>query len=169
MINKELVSRYPCETVSSTGLQTGWSTFSQKISSTMYYNEKDRGATEQATASSSQSMNGPSEAATSVQLHKIHFEVPWTRHGTMDWFKTGKGIFQGCIWSPCLFNLYAEYIIRNAGLEEAQAGIKLAGEISITSDMQMIPPLCRKQRGTKEPLDERGEWKSWLKTPNSKH
>ena len=166
MINKELVSRYPCETVSSTGLQTGWSTFSQKISSTMYYNEKDRGATEQATASSSQSMNGPSEAATSVQLHKIHFEVPWTRHGTMDWFKTGKGIFQGCIWSPCLFNLYAEYIIRNARLEEAQARIKIARRnINNLRYADDTNPYGRKRRGTKEPLDEseRGEWKVGLK------
>ena len=45
----------------------------------------------------------------------------------MDWFQIGKGVFQGCILSPCLFNLYAEYIVRNAGLEEAQAGIKIAG------------------------------------------
>ena len=51
---------------------------------------------------------------------------------------------QGCILSPCLFNLYAEYIMRNAGLEEAQAGIKIAGKISITSDMQMTPPLWQK-------------------------
>ena len=49
-----------------------------------------------------------------------------TGHGTTDWFQIGKGICQGCILSPCLFNLYAEYIIRNAGLEEAQAGIKIA-------------------------------------------
>ena len=49
-----------------------------------------------------------------------------TGHGTTDWFQVGKGICQGCILSPCLFNLYAEYIIRNAGLEEAQAGIKIA-------------------------------------------
>ena len=63
---------------------------------------------------------------TSVQPHKIHFEVPCTRHGTTDWFKTGKGVRQGCIWSPCLFNLYTEYIIRNARLDEAQAGIKIA-------------------------------------------
>ena len=55
--------------------------------------------------------------------------------------KIGKGVCQGCILSPCLFNLYAEYIIRNAGLEEAQAGIKMLGEISITSDMQMTSPL----------------------------
>ena len=47
-------------------------------------------------------------------------------HGTTDWFQIGKGVRQGCILSPCLFNLYAEYIKRNAGLEEAQAGIKIA-------------------------------------------
>ena len=50
-----------------------------------------------------------------------------TRHGTTDWFQIGKGVRQGCILSPCLFNFYAEYIIRNAGLDEAQAGIKTAG------------------------------------------
>ena len=50
-----------------------------------------------------------------------------TGHGTTDWFQTVKGVRQGCILSPCLFNLYAEYIMRNAGLEEAQAGIKIAG------------------------------------------
>ena len=48
-------------------------------------------------------------------------------HGTMDWFKIGKGVHQGCIWSSCLFNLYAEYIKRNARLDEAQAGIKISG------------------------------------------
>ena len=48
-------------------------------------------------------------------------------HGTTDWFQIGKGVCQGHIWSPCLFNFYAEYIMRNAGLEEAQAGIKIAG------------------------------------------
>ena len=50
-----------------------------------------------------------------------------TGHGTTDWFQIGKGVCQGCILSPCLFNLHAEYIIRNAGLEEAQPGIKIAG------------------------------------------
>ena len=50
-----------------------------------------------------------------------------TGHGTTDWFQIGKGVHQGCILSPCLFNLYAEYIIRNTRLEEAQAGIKIAG------------------------------------------
>ena len=49
-----------------------------------------------------------------------------TGHGTTDWFQIGKGVHQGCILSPCLFNLYAEYIMRNAGLEEAQSGIKIA-------------------------------------------
>ena len=50
-----------------------------------------------------------------------------TGHGTTDWFQIGKGVHQGCILSPCLFNLYAEYIMRNIGLDEAQAGIKIAG------------------------------------------
>ena len=66
-----------------------------------------------------------------------------TGHGTTDWFQIGKGVHQGRILSPCLFNFYAEYIMRNAGLEEAQAGIK-PGEISITSDMQMTPPSWQK-------------------------
>ena len=65
-----------------------------------------------------------------------------TGHG-IDWFQIGKGVHQGCILSPCLFNLYAEHIMRNARLE-AQAGIKIAREISITSDMQMTPPLWQK-------------------------
>ena len=51
----------------------------------------------------------------------------FTGHGTTDWFQIGKGVCQGCILSPCLFNLYAEYIMRNAGLEETQAGIEIAG------------------------------------------
>ena len=51
---------------------------------------------------------------------------PRTGHGTTDWFQIGKGVRQGCILSPCIFNLYAEYIMRNPGLEEAQAGIKIA-------------------------------------------
>ena len=67
-----------------------------------------------------------------------------TGRGTTDWFQIGKGIHQGCILSSCLFNLYAEYIIRNAKLEEAQAGIKIARKISITSVMQMTPPLWQK-------------------------
>ena len=50
-----------------------------------------------------------------------------TEHGTMDWFKIGKGVHQGCILSPCLFNFYAEYIMQDAGMDEAQAGIRFAG------------------------------------------
>ena len=76
-----------------------------------------------------------------------------TGHGTSDWFQIGKGVRQGCMLSPCLFNLYAEYIMRNAGLDEAQAGIMIPGR-----NINMHP-YGRKQRRTKEPLaeSERGE------------
>jgi len=67
-----------------------------------------------------------------------------TGHGTTDWFQIGKGIRQGCLLLPCLFNLYAEYIMRNAWLEEPQVESRLPGEISITSDMQMTPPFWEK-------------------------
>ena len=69
-----------------------------------------------------------------------------TERGTTDWFQIGKGVHQGCILSPCLFNLYAEYIMRNTGLEEAQLKSRLPGEISLTSDMQMTPPLWQKAK-----------------------
>ena len=62
-----------------------------------------------------------------------------TRHGTMDWFQIGKGVHQGCILSPCLFNLRAEYIIRNAGLDDLQAGIRIARRNINNSNTQMIP------------------------------
>ena len=65
-----------------------------------------------------------------------------TGHGTPDWFQIGKGVRQGCILSPCLFNFYAEYIMRNTGLEEAQAGIKIAGRninnLRYTDDTNLI-------------------------------
>ena len=67
-----------------------------------------------------------------------------TGYGTTDWFQRGKGVYQGCILSPCLFNFHAEYIMRNAGLEETQLESRLLGEISIISDMQMTPPLWQK-------------------------
>ena len=67
-----------------------------------------------------------------------------TGHGTTDWFQIRNGVHQGCILPPCLFNLYAEYIMRSAGLEEAKLKSRLPGEISITSDMQMTPPLWQK-------------------------
>ena len=74
-----------------------------------------------------------------------------TGHGTTDWFQIGKGVHQGCILSPCLFNFYAAYIMRNAGLEETQAGIKIAGRninnLRYADDTTLI-------RGIKEPLDE---------------
>ena len=60
-------------------------------------------------------------------LYAVQEATVRTGHGTMDWFQIGKGVHQGCILSPCLFNLYAEYIMRNAGLEETQTGIKIAG------------------------------------------
>ena len=64
--------------------------------------------------------------------------------GTTDWFQIGKGVRQGCILSPCLFNLYTDYIIRNTGLVNHKLESRLPGEISITSDMQMISPLWQK-------------------------
>ena len=74
-----------------------------------------------------------------------------TGHATIDWFQIGKGVRQGCILSPCFFNLYTEYIMRNAGLEEAKHKLesRLLGEISITSDMQMTPPLWQKVKKNK--------------------
>ena len=67
-----------------------------------------------------------------------------TGHGPTDWFQIGKGVHQGCILSPCLISVYAEYIMRNAGLEEHKLELGLLGEISITSYMQMTTPLWQK-------------------------
>ena len=69
-----------------------------------------------------------------------------TGHGTTDWFQIGKGVHQGCILPPCLFNLYTEYIMRNARLDEAQAEIKIARRNIKTSDMQMILLLWQKAK-----------------------
>ena len=94
----------------------------------------------------------------------------WIRQGTMDWFKIGKGVHQWCILSPYLFNFYAEYIMRNAELDETQAGIKTAGRninnLRYADDTTFME---ESKRGTKESLDEseRGEWKSWPKTQHS--
>ena len=96
-----------------------------------------------------------------------------TGHGITDWSQIGKGVRQSYILSHCLFNLYAEYIMRNAGLDDVQAGIKIAGR-----NINQSPQICRwhhpygkKWRGTKKPLDEseRGEWKSWLKAQHSEN
>ena len=67
-----------------------------------------------------------------------------TGHETTDWFQIGKGVRQVCILSLCFFKLYAEYIMRNTGLDEAKAGVKIAREISITSDMQMTTRLWQR-------------------------
>ena len=69
-----------------------------------------------------------------------------TGHGTTDWFQIRKGVHQGCILSPCLFNIFAEYIMRNAGLDKHKLESRLLGEIPTTSDMQMIPPLWQKAK-----------------------
>ena len=88
-----------------------------------------------------------------------------TRHGITDCFQIGKGVRQGCILSSCLFNLYAEYIMRNAGLDKAQAGIKTVRRNINNLICRWHYPYDREQRGTKEPHDEgeRGEWKAGLK------
>ena len=89
----------------------------------------------------------------------------------MDWFQIKEGVCQGCILSACLFNLYTEYIMRNARLDEAQAGIKIAGRNISNLIHRGHHPTGRKWRRTKEPLDEseREELKSWLKTQHSKN
>ena len=94
-----------------------------------------------------------------------------TGHGTTDWFQIGKGVRQGCILSPCFFNFYAEYIMRNTGLDEAQAGIKITGRNINNLSYADDTTLWQKGRGTKKPLDEseRGERKSWLKAQHSEN
>ena len=77
-----------------------------------------------------------------------------TRHGTRDWFKIGKGVCQGCILSPFLFNFYAEYIMRNARLHESQAGIKVARRNINNLRHADDTILMVERRGTEEPLDE---------------
>ena len=76
-----------------------------------------------------------------------------TGHGTTDWFQIGKGVRQSCILSPCLFDLHAEYIMRNVGLDEVQAGIKIVGR-NINNLRYADDPYGRKIRKTKEPLNE---------------
>ena len=72
-----------------------------------------------------------------------------TRHGTTDWFQIGKGVRQGCILSPCLFNLYAEYISEMLGWMKHKLELRLQGEILITSDMQVTPPSLLWQKAKK--------------------
>ena len=89
-----------------------------------------------------------------------------TKFGTLDWFQIGKGVHQGCILSPCLFNLYAEYIMRNAGLEEAQGGIKIArrniNNLRYTEDTTLMGESKEQLKSLLMKVKEE-EWKSWLK------
>ena len=92
--------------------------------------------------------------------------------GTTDWFQIGKGVCQGCILSPCLFNFYAEYIMRNAGLEEAQARIKIAGrnitDLRYADDTSLLAESGEELKRLLMKV-ERGEWKSWLKAQHSEN
>ena len=93
-----------------------------------------------------------------------------TGHGIIDWVQIGKGVRQGCILLPCLFNLYAEYIMRNAGLEEAQAGIKIAGSnINNLRYADDITLMAQSEEELKSLLMKVREWKSWLKVQHSEN
>ena len=92
-----------------------------------------------------------------------------TGHGTTDCFQIGKGVRQGCILSLCLFNLYAEYILRNAGLDEAQAGIKIAGRNSNNLRYANDTTLMAESKQEVPDEIERGESKSWPKTQHSEN
>ena len=108
-----------------------------------------------------------------------HVCIPWTArskwvktgHGTTDWFQIGKGVCQDCILSPSLFKLYSEYIMRNAGLDEAQAGIKIAGRnINNLRYADNTTLLAESEEELKSCLLKvKEEWKRWLKTQHSKH
>ena len=97
-----------------------------------------------------------------------------SRHGTTDWFQIGKRVHQGYILSPWLFNLYVEYIMWNARLDEAQAGTKIAGRninnLRYADDTTLMVE-SEESLFTKEPFDksERGKWKSWLKAQHSEN
>ena len=94
-----------------------------------------------------------------------------TGHRTTDWFQIRKGVRQDCILSPCLFNLYAEYIMQNAGLDETQTGIKIArwniNNLRYADDTVLIPESEEKLKSLL--MSERGEWKSWLKAQHSEN
>ena len=95
-----------------------------------------------------------------------------TAHGTTDWFQIGKGVHQGCILSPCLFNLYAEYIMRKAGLDEAQAGIKIAGRninnLIYANDTTLMAESEEELKSLLMKVKE-GEWASWRKAQHSEN
>ena len=95
-----------------------------------------------------------------------------TEHGTIDWFQIRKGVRQGCILSPCLFNLNAEYIMRNAGLDESQAGIKIAGRninnLRYADDTSLMAESEEELKSLLMKV-KRGEWKNCLKTQHSEN
>ena len=95
-----------------------------------------------------------------------------TGHGTTDWFQIGKGVCQGCILSPCFFNLYPEYIMRNAGLDEAQAGIKIAGRNinnhRYADDIALMAENKEELKSLLMKVKEESE-KNWLKTQHSEN
>ena len=102
-------------------------------------------------------------------LHAGQEATVRTGHGTTDWFQIGKGVRQGCILSPCLFNLYAEYIMKNAGLDEAQTGIKIAGRnINNLRYADNTTLMADSEEELKKKV-KRGEWKSWLKAQHSEN
>ena len=95
-----------------------------------------------------------------------------TGHGTTDWFQIGKGVHQGCILSPCLFNLHAEYIMWNAGLDEAQVGIKIAGRNNNNlryADNTTLTAESKEELKSLLMRVKRGEWKRGLKTQHLKN
>ena len=93
-------------------------------------------------------------------------------HGTMDWFKTGKGVHQGCIFSPCLFNLYADYIMWNVGLDESETGIKIArrniNNLRYAGDTTLMAESEEELKSLLMKVKE-DSGKSWLKTQDSKN
>ena len=95
-----------------------------------------------------------------------------TRHGTTDWFQIGKGVHQGCILSPCLFNFYAEYIMRNTGLDEAQTGVKIAGRyinnLRYADDTTLMAESEEELKNLLMKVKEESE-NSWLKTHHLEH
>ena len=86
-------------------------------------------------------------------LYAVKEAIVRAGHGTTDWFQIGKGVCQSCLLSPCLFNLYAEYIMQNVGLDEAQARIKIAERNINNLRYADDTTLMAERRGTKEPLD----------------